>query len=255
MELSARLEALCELAEDMGIEVRAEPMGGEGGGLCELRGRRVLFVDTLADLDERYDRTLSALAPLTELDQRYLLPELRADLERQRAENQIAIRKETENDYPAVRQLLCRAFGSDDETRLVEQLRRDGSALVSLVAVAGGQVAGLIVFSELTIETHRGFLHAAALAPLAVLPEHQSKGIGSMLVRAGLNECKKIGRTIVIVVGHPEYYHRFGFHPELAEPLKSAYSGDAFMAIELVPGALKGVKGTVKYPPAFEGLL
>ena len=85
MELGSRLEALLTLAEEIGIEVRAEPMGGEGGGLCQLRGSRILFVDTSADQATRYDRTLAALAPLKELDDRYIVPELRRDIDRQRA--------------------------------------------------------------------------------------------------------------------------------------------------------------------------
>ena len=84
MDLANRLEQLLAVAEEIGLDVRAEPMGGEGGGLCRLRGQRVLFVDTSADLATRYDRTLTALAPLPELDERYLLPELRHDIERQR---------------------------------------------------------------------------------------------------------------------------------------------------------------------------
>jgi hypothetical protein len=85
MELSRRLEALLEAAEAIGIDVRAEPMGGEGGGLCQFAGRRVLFLDTMADVPTRYDRTLTALASISELDDHYLLPELRDDIERQRA--------------------------------------------------------------------------------------------------------------------------------------------------------------------------
>ncbi len=81
MELSARLEALLTLAEQIGIDVRAEPMGGAGGGLCRLRGQRVLFVDTGADLETRYEKTLAALAPLPELEDRFILPEIRRDLE------------------------------------------------------------------------------------------------------------------------------------------------------------------------------
>ncbi|HOB74450.1 MAG TPA: hypothetical protein PKG54_07980 [Phycisphaerae bacterium] len=84
MDLSRRLEALLELAEQIGIDVRAEAMGGGGGGLCRLKGRRVLFVDTAADLATRYDRTLAALAGLEEIDAHYLLPEVRQDIERQR---------------------------------------------------------------------------------------------------------------------------------------------------------------------------
>jgi len=84
MDLASRLEALLALAEEIGVEVRAEPMGGEGGGLCLLRGRQVLFVDTSADVATRYDRTLAAMAPLTELEQRYVVPEVRQDLDRRR---------------------------------------------------------------------------------------------------------------------------------------------------------------------------
>lgn len=86
MDVGGRLEALLTLAEQCGIEVRAEPMGGDGGGLCTMRGRRVLFVDVSADVISRYERTLAALAPLRELDEHYLLPEARRDLDRQRAD-------------------------------------------------------------------------------------------------------------------------------------------------------------------------
>lgn len=254
MDLAARLEALCELAEEIGIEVRAEPMGGNGGGLCELRGRRVLFVDTAADLATRYDHTLAALAPLTELDQRYLAPEMRDDLERQRKENLLEIREETVNDHEAIREVHRRAFGCDDEAQLVDRLRHDGCVVVSLVAAVGDSVEGHILFSDLPIETDRGVIHAAALAPMAVMPERQRQGIGSGLLRAGLEECKGAGRAVVVVLGHPEYYRRFGFRAELTKALKAPFSGEAFMAIELVPGALKGVAGTVKYPKAFEVL-
>ena len=86
MDLSNRLECLLTLAEQIGIDVRAEPMGGTGGGLCRLRGQRVLFVDTAADLDSRYEKTLAALAPLPELENRFLLPEIRRDVDHWRQE-------------------------------------------------------------------------------------------------------------------------------------------------------------------------
>jgi hypothetical protein len=84
MDIGNRLEILLTLAEELGIEIRAEPMGGDGGGLCRLRGRQVLFVDTLADLSTRYDRTLTAMSSLSELEERYVVPEVRQDLERAR---------------------------------------------------------------------------------------------------------------------------------------------------------------------------
>lgn len=84
MDLGRRLEALLELTEHLGIEIRVESMGGSGGGLCRLKGRSVLFVDTAADLATRYDRVLAAVAGLEGIDGHYLLPEVRQDLERQR---------------------------------------------------------------------------------------------------------------------------------------------------------------------------
>jgi hypothetical protein len=84
MDLGARLEALLSVAEQLEVEVRAEPMSGEGGGMCRLKGRRVLFVDTTADLATRYERTLAAMADLPELEGSFLPPQVRDDLERQR---------------------------------------------------------------------------------------------------------------------------------------------------------------------------
>jgi hypothetical protein len=81
MELQDRLDTLLSLADELGIVTRREPLGGGGGGLCILRGQRVLFVDTSADLEVRYERTLAGLAPLRELDDRYIRPEVREDLE------------------------------------------------------------------------------------------------------------------------------------------------------------------------------
>lgn len=88
MDLGSRLETLLTLAEEIGIDVRAETMGGEGGGLCLLKGRRVLFVDTSADLATRYERTLAGMANLPELEGRYIVPEVRRDLDLQRSSDQ-----------------------------------------------------------------------------------------------------------------------------------------------------------------------
>ncbi len=85
MDLQARLDTLLAIAEEIGLDIRKEQLGGTGGGLCVLRGRRVLFVDTAADLEERYEAILSALAPLPDLDQHFLPPEIRDDVDRQRA--------------------------------------------------------------------------------------------------------------------------------------------------------------------------
>jgi putative acetyltransferase len=93
---------------------------------------------------------------------------------------------------------------------------------------------------------------AAALAPLAVAPARQRRGIGSALVRRGLDVCRERGRAAVIVLGHPSYYPRFGFSAALARGFRAPYAGEAFMALELTPGALAAGAGDVRYPKAFE---
>ena len=113
---------------------------------------------------------------------------------------------------------------------------------------------GHILFSELPIETDQGVLDAVSLAPMSVLPKWQRRGIGSALVRHGLEACRERGKAIVVVVGHPGYYPRFGFSAALAKNLYGPFSGEAWMAIELKPGALEGVRGAVRYPEAFGGL-
>ena len=147
-------------------------------------------------------------------------------------------------EHDAVRQVKCLAFGQDGEARIVDALRAGGHAPVSLIAEIGGQVVGHIMFSVLTIVTNKGELQALALAPMAVLPEYQRMGIGSALVRRGLQECKDQGHRIVVVLGHADFYPRLGFSQTLAERLASPYgSGPSHMATELAPGALSGVAG------------
>ena len=163
----------------------------------------------------------------------------------------LTIRAETSADFDAIRRVNRLAFGGDLEVRLVDALRDGGWLRLSLVAERDAEIVGHILFSELPIETSQGTLPALSLAPVAVLPEHQKQGIGSELIRQGLVNCRLASYPIVIVVGHPEYYPRFGFSAELARPLESPYAGEAFMALELVPGALRGVCGRVAYPPPF----
>ena len=127
-----------------------------------------------------------------------------------------------------------------------------GHARLSLVAERAGRVVGHILFSDLPIVTATGTVSALALAPMAVLPEFQRQGIGSARVRHGLDECRRQGHRIVVVLGHPDFYPRFGFSAKLAERLTSPFhGGDAFMALELTPGALEGVTGRVQYAPPF----
>jgi len=161
------------------------------------------------------------------------------------------IRAEAESDREPVARVHCRAFERDDEARLVDALRAGGYARVSLVAERDHEIVGHILFTDLPIRTAEGIVPALALAPLAVLPEMQRQGIGSALVQHGFDACRARGHRIVIVLGHPHYYTRFGFSAALAVPLQAPFSGEAFMAAELVPGALAGVSGRVEYAPPF----
>jgi putative acetyltransferase len=164
------------------------------------------------------------------------------------------IRLERAEDHAAIREVNRLAFGRKEEERLVDALRAKGYSRLSLVAEDEGRIVGHILFSELPIVTQRGRIDALTLAPMAVIPHRQRQGIGSMLVREGLRACADLGHRIVIVLGHPGYYPRFGFSAKLAERLAAPYSGDKFMALELLPGTLDDVVGEVKYPPPFQNV-
>ena len=161
------------------------------------------------------------------------------------------IREEIAADYDAILELNRLAFGGNDEAEIVDRLRSAGIVVASLVAIENDEIVGYIMFSQLPVETAQGIIEAVSLAPMSVDPKWQRRGIGSALVRQGLERCRQRGKSIVLVVGHPGYYPRFGFSAELARNLHGPFSGDAWMALELEPGALENVKGTVRYPEAF----
>ncbi|MBX3431194.1 MAG: N-acetyltransferase [Hyphomonadaceae bacterium] len=160
------------------------------------------------------------------------------------------IREAEASESAAIRQIVRHAFGQDDEANLVEQLRADGDALVELVAASDMAIRGHILYSPLAIVRGRETLRAAALAPVSVLPAFQAKGFGGQLIRAGNARCKKLGCVGVIVLGHAEYYPRFGFSSALAESLQAPFSGPHFMALEFEPGVFAG-GGKVQYAKAF----
>ena len=167
----------------------------------------------------------------------------------------LTIRPERSQDYDAIAEVHRLAFGQDDEARLVADLRRTKHFVpeLSMVAVCSGQVVGHVLFSAVHIETPQGPVPALALAPMAVRPEFQNRCIGTELARQGLEACRKLGHRIVLVVGHPEYYPRFGFTPAVPHGLRVPFPvpDEAFMVLPLVSGALDGVTGTVAYPPEF----
>lgn len=150
-----------------------------------------------------------------------------------------------------VRSINEAAFRRPDEADLIDSLRIEGVVLASLVAQLEKRIVGHILFSRMLIESAGGSIPAAALAPMAVSPEHQGQGIGGLLIRHGLDFLRARGESIVVVLGHPHYYPRFGFSCEKTRSLESPFPPGAFMAMELSPGALDGIRGKVKYPAAF----
>ena len=164
----------------------------------------------------------------------------------------IEIRNELPDDSTAVRAVLVHAFGGDAEARLVELLRNHKQAPIALVATAAGQVVGQIMFSPITVaDAFEGF-RGIALAPVAILPEFQNQGIGSKLIRDGLEACRCAGYDAVVVLGHTTYYPRFGFSRAMDYGLNNEYNAqDAFMVLELRPGTLERIGGLVKYVPEF----
>lgn len=171
---------------------------------------------------------------------------------------QVIVRGETPDDYQPIGVVNRRAFGQEEEVLLIEKLRgSDGfDPSLSLVAEIAGDVVGHILFSPIHIETESGDVPALALAPMAVLPNFQKRGIGSQLVRAGLDVSRQAGHAIVVVLGHPDYYPRFGFQRASQFGVRSPFdvSDDVFMVLGLIPGALDAVPGFVRYPSAFDGV-
>jgi putative acetyltransferase len=161
------------------------------------------------------------------------------------------IRGERSSDRHAVRKVNEASFERSDEADLVGRLWKEGAVLLSLVAELEGQIVGHILFNRMWIETAHGALPAVSLAPMAVSPDYQRRGIGSELVRHGLAELRNLQERIAIVLGHKDYYPRFGFTSEKARNLSSPFPPEAYLALELVEGALADVRGTVRYPAAF----
>jgi putative acetyltransferase len=175
----------------------------------------------------------------------------------------LVIRPEQPWDLAAVRTVNVAAFSyagehREQEADLVDALRASAAFApgLSLVATVGGEVVGHVLFSLIVIETADGDVPALALAPLAVLRGHERLRIGTRLVQAGLAEARRQGHRVVIVLGHPKYYRRLGFRPAVPLGVHAPWpgAGDAFMALELTPAALDGVRGTVRYSPAFDAV-
>lgn len=164
----------------------------------------------------------------------------------------IEITDERPGDVVAIRDLNQRAFEQNQEGDIVDALRSNGGALLSLVATVNGLVVGHIMYSPISV----GNLRGAALGPMAVLPELQRQGIGTKLVEAGNQRIKQGGCPFIIVVGHPEFYPRFGFSPARPRGITCEWDlpDDVFMVLVLDEAEMQGVSGLAKYRDEFSSV-
>ncbi|MGH8286008.1 MAG: GNAT family N-acetyltransferase [Steroidobacteraceae bacterium] len=165
----------------------------------------------------------------------------------------VEIREELLGDVAAIRDLNKRAFGQDQEGNIVDALRSNGAVLLSLVATLNGRVVGHIMYSPLSVG---GEVTGAALGPMAVLPEYQRQGIGSRLVEAGNRKLKDTGCPFVIVVGHANYYPRFGFRAASTHGIKCEWEvpDNVFMLLVLDQTKMLGVSGSARYRHEFSSV-
>jgi putative acetyltransferase len=166
------------------------------------------------------------------------------------------IRSEKPQDVAAIRLVNEQAFGGSAEANTIDLLRDRGTATLSLVATINDRVVGHLFFTPATIESPDRSWSAVGLAPLSVLPDYQRQGIGTALMSAGLEQCRRLGHERVIVLGHPDYYPRFGFERASQYGVRFEFEApdEACMILALQPGALDGVSGVAKYQPEWNGV-
>jgi putative acetyltransferase len=205
-------------------------------------GLRVVAIPNPTTANAPFYGASLELASLAELPLKDLLKQIDLD-----------IRKETPADIPGIRLIVEQAFQRTTEADLVDLCRARDKVSLSLVATRAGDVAGHILFTPLSLEPPRDTLHGLGIGPVAVLPECQRTGIGSRLMRVGLELYRTWGYDFIVLLGDPCYYSRFGFKPARSFGLSSNYGdGDEFQVLELRPGVLAGASGKVKYIPEFQ---
>ena len=167
------------------------------------------------------------------------------------------IRNERPEDIEKIWSINVEAFGGESEANLVDSVRESGIPYISLVYEENHELVGHILFSQVELMGDTSGLRIMGLGPMAVVPELQNKGIGSSLVKAGIQRCIDDGYDAIVVLGHPDYYPRFGFIPSIRYNIQSEYvvPDDVFMLLELRENSLKGKHGKIKYHDAFESTL
>lgn len=170
----------------------------------------------------------------------------------------LILREETPKDFKDIFEVNKIAFGQENEAKLIETLRNNTKVFIpelSIVAIENNKIVGHILFTKINIKDDKGNLNESlGLAPMAVRPEFQKKGIGKQLILKGIETAKELGFKSVIVLGHKTYYPKFGFEPAEKWNIKAPFDipSNAFMAIELQKDGLKNISGTVIYPKEFE---
>ena len=165
------------------------------------------------------------------------------------------IRSESPSDYIKIKRLNDMAFEQKLEGELIDNLRKRNEYFseLSLVAVSEGKIVGHILFFPVNIISGSKTVTTISLAPMAVIPELQNKGIGGELIIKGLQKCKDLGYRSVMVLGHPKYYPRFGFKKASFWNIKDPFGApdEAMMAIELTEGSLDFGGGTIEFPSEY----
>jgi putative acetyltransferase len=171
----------------------------------------------------------------------------------------IIVRKETNCDCAAIKEVNDLAFGQKNEGELIDKLRKKAEFIneLSLVAIYKDKIVGHIMFFPVSIMSEKNIFGTLSLGPMSVLPEYQNMGIGGNLIRAGLKKAKELGFGSVVVLGHPEYYPRFGFRKSCDWMIKEPFGvhEEVMMAIELEEGSLSFAGGMINYPDEYYGTM
>jgi putative acetyltransferase len=165
------------------------------------------------------------------------------------------IRTEEREDMPGVYEVNISAFETPGEAKLVNKLRKEVNPIISLVAEENEDIVGHILFTPVRLSGNPE-LKIMGLGPMAVLPAYHGRGIGSALVRAGLEKCKELGFGAVAVLGHTWFYPRFGFKPSVLYDIRPEFDvpEEVFMILELQPDYLLDASGSIQYHPLFNNV-